>query len=173
MPILLVAIAGALFWFFIDPKYQEVKALRAEAASYEEALSNSRNIQAERDKLLSKYNTFASEDIARLERLLPDTVDNVRLVLDINNIAGRYGMIIRDVRLSSPAKDGKTLGPDNRDYGSLTLQFAVAANYQNFSRFLRDLEASLRVVDVSSISFKTGEAQIMDYSVAIRTYWLK
>lgn len=147
--------------------------MRAEAAEYEEALASFREIQSVRDELTSRYNTFSPDDVTRLERLLPDTVDNVRLVLDINNIAGRYGLVIKNVRLSSLAKDPNKLGPENQEYGTLVLQFGVTASYANFTAFVRDLEDSLRVVDISGISFKTGEGQLTDYDVAVQTYWLK
>ncbi|MCE9643942.1 type 4a pilus biogenesis protein PilO [Candidatus Parcubacteria bacterium] len=172
-PSILLAITALLFWAYIDPQYQIVKGLRAESQSYEEALASFREIQSVRDELTSRYNTFSTDDVTRLERLLPDTVDNVRLVLDINNIAGRYGLVIKDVRLSSLAKDPNKLGPENQEYGTLVLQFSVTAGYSNFVAFMKDLEDSLRVVDVSGISFKTAESQLADYDVAVQTYWLK
>jgi len=172
-PSILLAITALLFWAYIDPQYQTVKTLRAESQSYEAALASFREIQSVRDELTSRYNTFSPDDVTRLERLLPDTVDNVRLVLDINNIAGRYGLVIKNVRLSSLAKDPNKLGPENQEYGTLVLQFSVTASYSNFVAFTKDLEDSLRVVDVSGISFKTGESQLADYDVAVQTYWLK
>lgn len=173
LPTILLAATALLFWAYIDPQYQTVKALRAESESYDQALTSFREIQSVRDKLTSTYNTFSPDDVARLERLLPDTVDNVRLVLDINNIAGRYGLVIKNVRLSSLAKDPNKLGPENQEYGTLVLQFSVTASYPNFVAFVRDLEDSLRVVDISGISFKTGDGQLADYDVAVQTYWLK
>lgn len=174
LPSILLAVTALLFWGYIDPQYQEVKTLRAESQSYDEALTSFLKIQSIREELMSRYNTFNPDDVSRLERLLPDTVDNVRLVLDINNIAGRYGLVIKNVRLSSLAKDPNKLGPENQEYGTLVLQFAVTANYANFVAFMKDLEDSLRVVDVSGISFKMGESgQLAEYDVSVQTYWLK
>ena len=173
LPIILIGLTFGLFYLVIDPQYQEAQVLRVEQQSYDQALTNSLKIQGLRDKLMNSYNTFSPADVTRLERLLPDTVDNVRLVLDINNIAGRYGLIIKNVRLANLTKDPNQLGPENKEYGTLVLQFSVNASYANFTAFMRDLEDSLRVVDISSISFKTGDTQQVDYDVSVQTYWLK
>jgi hypothetical protein len=81
IPIVLVVITVGLFLGYIDPTYQQVKELRVEEKTFDEALDQSRELQKIRDTLLSRYNTFSQEDLSRLEKLLPDHVDNVRLVL--------------------------------------------------------------------------------------------
>ena len=174
LPILLIALSGALLFLFISPTYDEVKVLKAEAASYDQALDNSRELQKVRDALLAKYNNFPNSDVDRLEKLLPDAVDNVKLVLDIDHISSKYGMVLRNVRVSEIGKDEKApLGPDTRDVGSVILSFAVSSSYDNFVNFIRDLEKSLRLVDLTAITFKASDKDLTDYEISVKTYWLK
>jgi len=177
-PIILIAIATFLFFGFIDPTYSDVKVIKDDISQFNEALERSKELQIIRDELLSKYNTFSSSDIDRLEKLLPDNVDNVRLILDIDGIAQKYGLSISDISVSdgSGTTDEKTIvGPDGNTYGSVRLGFSIASNYKGFTDFLKDLERSLRLVDISEVSFNTkgGVVDFNEYKVIVNTYWLK
>lgn len=178
LPFLFLIIAGGIFFGFINPTYVEVGALRAEEATYDGALSRSRELQSVRDQLLARYNTFSEDNLTRLQRLVPDTIDNVRLILDLDGIASRYGMHVRNVSLNSGASAasraaGGQLGPGDARYDYVTLSFTVSGTYDTFRAFLSDLESSLRLVDVSSISFAATQTGVYEYSLGLKTYWLK
>jgi Tfp pilus assembly protein PilO len=174
VPIILVIVSIGVFFAYVSPAYGKIKTLRAEVGQYNEALDNSRELQKLRDGLISKYNTFSPSDVERLEKMLPDTVDNVRLIMDIASIADRYGMSVKNVSVEEETgEESGEIGPDDRPYGSMLLDFSVASTYENFEQFLMDLEESLRVVDVVSLSFRSTNSGTYDYSVSLRTYWLK
>jgi Tfp pilus assembly protein PilO len=174
-PILFIIAAGALFFMVLDPAYDRIKILRVEEAKFNDALTRSRELQQVRDQLLSRYNTFARGDIERLEKFLPDHIDNVRLILDLDSIAARYGMRLRGVALESSetrAQRGQ-VGPSENGYESLALSFSVTGSYNEFRAFLADLEQSLRLVDLIRVEFTSNGSGIYDYSVSLKTYWLK
>ncbi len=170
--ILILASIG-LFFGYIDPAYSKVRDMRVEQADYDRALNNSKELQAERDKLLDKFNKMEPSNLDNLQKLLPDNIDNVRLVIDIDNIASEYGMRVRNFR-SETGEKMDTVGVDQTPYGTVTLSFSTTASYPTFLAFLRDLERSLRLIDVVSIDFAASEtSQFYDYAVSIKTYWLK
>lgn len=174
--LIIVAASIGLFYWYTNPQYQVVKELKAEAAQYDQALDNSKELLAVRDTLLSKYNTFRNEDLTRLQKLLPDTVDNVRLVLDLDTIASRYGMRINAVSVGTQGIEERSrtaVGPQDTPYGSVILTFQVATTYPTFIRFLQDLEQSLRLTDVVSITFAEPRGDLTEYRISLRTYWLK
>ncbi len=174
IPIILVAVAAGLFFGFIDPTYQTIKTLRAEDKTFNEALDQSRELQDIRDMLLSRYNTFSQKDLDRLKKLLPDHVDNVRLILDIDSIASQYNMRTRNVTISGTgSEDSNVIGANQGVVDSVVLSFSVAATYDNFIRFMKDLEQSLRVVDLTGLSFNVTEGDAFNFNISIKTYWLK
>ena len=179
LPILLVGAALGLFVLYTNPVYQEVKVLRAQTDSYDEALNKSQELRAVRDELLAKRNTFPAESVSKLERVLPDNVDNIRLIIDINNIAARHGITLSDVALDTDFGDkngprsSTASGPSGEAVGSVTVGFSVAASYENFLTFLSDIEHSLRIVDIENLSFKVPSEGLPTYVVSIRTYWLR
>ena len=184
--ILALVVAGAVFFLYTQPTYDTVLAQRAQAAHYDEALQKANELQALKQSLLSRYNTFDPAQLDRLQKLLPDHVDNVRLVLDLDNLAGKYGFGLANVTIQNPNDETSAaqkkigvVGGTSQAYDSLTLRFTVRGTYQNFTRFLEDLESSLRIVDIEQLSI-TPEANVAKgaepqyrFDIGLRTYWLK
>lgn len=175
LPILFLAISGTVFFFYIDPTYAKVKDLLAEQGQIDQALTRSKELQDVRDSLLARYNTFPTEEINRLQRLIPDHVDNVRLILDLDSMAAKYGMRVRDVNIGSQStqQDPTAIGADDSAYESVVLSFTVSGTYDTFRQFLGDLERSLRLVDIVGLTFKASESGIYNFTFHIKTYWLK
>jgi hypothetical protein len=121
-----------------------------------------------------------------VQKLLPDHVDNVALILDLDNIASQHGMPIENVDVSTPASSGANggntvaaIGVGSQKYDSVTIRFATNGTYANFVGLLQELERALRVVDLVSLSIAPntkgpvfGEPEYT-YEIVLRTYWLK
>lgn len=173
-PIVFIIAAVGLFYTYIDPIYNNIQTLLENEARFDEALDKSRELLALRDSLLVKRNAFSANDLDRLNKLLPDHVDNVRLALDLDGIASNYNMRIKNitVRQSSNRQAG-ALGSSQKQYESIVLGFSVAATYKDLLSFLKDLERSLRIVDVTQLSFNQPEGDLYEYRISIQMYWLK
>lgn len=177
-PILFIFLAVGLFFVYVDPTYKEIKDTLKEEARFDQALDKSKELQEVRDKLLLKYNTFSTGDLDRLSKLLPDHVDNVRLVLDIDYIASTYGMRVKNVTVNTEERQEGVIGPDVSVYQSVSLSFSIAASYDILKQFIKDLEKSLRIVDVTDISLSSsavidGGKDLYEYNISLKTYWLK
>lgn len=175
--IIFIAASLGLFFLFTNKTYQTIKVQKAEVAEYQKALNQSRDILAKRSELADKYNNFKPADLKSLEKLLPNYVDNIKLILDMNGIAKKYGMNLKSIKVNDGKLDpnvtsNQKIGPSSSSYSSIAMSFKVSASYENFVKFMRDLEQSLRIVDVTSLSFRANPDGVYDYSVSIRTYWL-
>lgn len=177
LPIILLITAIGLFSLYTNPTYQNIKVLSAKAASYQEALTKAQELRSVRDDLLKKRNEFSPELVTKLNHMLPDNVDNIRLIIDINNIAARHNLTLTDVSLgdisdgSTPRNSG-AVGSTGEPVGSVEVGFTIVASYEAYLAFLEDLEHSLRIVDVTKVSFKPESGNITNYQFSIRTYWL-
>ncbi|MCX6753259.1 MAG: type 4a pilus biogenesis protein PilO [Candidatus Nomurabacteria bacterium] len=196
LPIILIAISISGFFMFLNPTYTEIKSLQTKIESYNTALSNSKSLENQRDKLASKYNSIDTQNLDKLTTLLPDSVDNIRLILEIEKIATPYGMALKDVKYNPIVAD-PTVNSANKkllkntatkkDYGSWDLEFSTSGTYDDFISFSKDLEKNLRIVDISSVDFSadnnsssgtgmllaTNSSSIYKFNFKIRTYWLK
>lgn len=172
-----------VFFVIIDPEYKKVQEYNATIAENEKMIVLADQLRSEREKLQSKYNDIGEKDIASLQKVLPDTVDNVRLILDINNIAESFGISITNIGVDGDTNSGSENKNDSRvikdsvgsEYGTISLSFSVTASYENFKGFMRRLEDSLRLVDVTefSVNATNGSDDIYQYSVKLDTYWLR
>ncbi len=188
--IILIGISVVVLTMFSGPIYKDIGDLKAEQKTYDDALSNSKSLEIARDELTKKYSSITLDNLDKVRKLLPDNVDNIRLILEIEKIALPYGMALKDVRYNSMASDTATEQPKsfsrvgevgNQKYGSWDLEFSVSTNYTNFLNFTRDLEKNLRIVDITSLQFDSAGSlnankaipEIYRYNYKIKTYWLK
>jgi Tfp pilus assembly protein PilO len=174
IPTILVVAAIGLFVVYVNPTYQSTKDLSAQVDAYNTALDKSQELRQVRDQLLSKRNTFSPDDVTKLSDVLPDNVDNIRLIIDINNIASRHNLTLSNVQLgtiggaNSAAIGTASQGP----VGNVDIGFSVNASYDNMLAFITDVEHSLRLIDIKTLQFTAGNTDLNSYQFGIRTYWL-
>ncbi|MFA6300799.1 MAG: hypothetical protein WC609_00420 [Candidatus Paceibacterota bacterium] len=203
MPIILISASIGIFIILTSPIYNDISTLNAQVASYDTALDNSKALENQRDMLVAKENSISVENMDRLEKFLPQNVDNIRLILEIEEIAKPYGMTLKDIKYDAAAdksttgntagtpvvQGGRTAEIAPKDYGIFNLEFSTTGTYVNFVNFTKALESNLRVVDISSISFSSdsfatsgtatgvstnmNSSEIYKYNFSINTYWLK
>jgi len=178
-PIILILVSVGVFFFFIDPQKKELNTLLEEKNKNEVTMQKATELRAANGTLKKEYNKISDEERAKLSQILPDTVDNVRLILDINNIANKYGIVLKGISISGgPADESKEVnrGASNASgqlYGTIQLSFSFSASYDIFKLFLKDLEDSLRLVDITDFSVGTSEGDFYNYSIILNTYWLR
>ena len=188
--IALVAAIG-IFFLYTDPSYSQIQTLSAQNAQYDAALANATQLEQFKQTLLTRFNSFNPTDLKRLSTMLPDQVDNIRLILDLDNIAASHGMAMQNVNVSASAsQSGNTtavgaITTAQQPYNSLTLQFTTTGTYTQFKQFLGDLQSSLRIVDVVSLVISNtvpsavtagqgaSAAPQYTYVMTLQTYWLR
>lgn len=195
LPLSLILISGLLFFFIVDPMYKDVSGLRTNVATYNVALNNSTELQKTRDELVDVYKNIKREDKERLLHFLPNTVNNIRFILEIEQIASLHNMPIENIKFQNQdaeaAKVGTTgigtvISSNNSvsgfPYGTFPVEFTTTGTYSAFTSFLKDVEHNLRLVDVKSVNFTVPSADVRQAGVdpnvytfllKVETYWLK
>jgi hypothetical protein len=187
LPLILIASSFAVFFGYVDPNYKGganqtssnyqqdgVVFLTSELAKYNDILQSSTKIVSQRDALITKRNNILAPDEAKLTRLLPSNIDNIRLIIEISGIAQNRGLTAKNISVGDMTQTtSNTIGQNSSSYGTLSLTFTVTASYNDFLNLLKDLEKNLRLLDVTNISFHSTESGLYDYTVTLNTYWLK
>ncbi len=188
---ILIVLAAGIYLTFTRAKLAEVNAVRGVNDQYLSAIANADKLIKVRDIVLKQDRSISDTDRDRLDKMLPDTVDNIRLIIDLNSIALRHGFPLRNIKAS--ANSAKPTGPAvplPQDASArageggtipvpvldtVTVSFGVTASYQQFIELLRDLEANLRVMDVTRLTLTANPttAGTYDFAVELRTYWLR
>lgn len=180
--LILVILAVGIYFTYTSGQITVLKSIQAENNQYLSAINNAEKLIKLRDSVLNQYNAISDEDKARLDKLVPDNIDNVRLIIDISGIAARHGITAAGIKTSADtsisASTPKQTAPNQimssgGGLSTVTVTFNVTTTYVNFITFLQDLERSLRILDVTSITLSASDNGIYTYGVTLNTYWLK
>jgi hypothetical protein len=193
-PIINIALAAVLFFgvtdkMFVNAPLDEkpadktgstggIRALIERRVELNAAIIKAKELGKRVNELNSQFNSFTQEQKDKLDLLLPDYVNNIQLIIDVNGIAKRNSMVIKNIKVTtSEDKDAnsskKLIVSKNQALGTMLLSFSVTGPYNAYKSFLADLASSLRIIDISSTSFSTDDKGIYTYNVELRTYWLK
>lgn len=96
-----IILAGSIFFLYTKPTYDDIQSIQAQISQYNDALAKATQLQTIKAALLDKYNHFNPTDLARLQVLLPDQVNNIGLILDLDTLASQFGISLENVDISS------------------------------------------------------------------------
>ncbi len=182
--LILIVLAAGIYFTFTTKKIEEAKAIKAVNETYQVALDNSAKLLKEIDEVAKAYNDISADDKRKLDKLLPEHADNVRLIIDLkDDIALRHGLTLKGITTNttlskvetpSTSRGGTGEKSEGEELGVMTISFKVTTSYGTFLNFLKDLESSLRILDISHLTITANEGGgLYDFGLEIKTYWLK
>lgn len=179
--ILFIGAAISAFVWYINPTYANIQEKQASYQKLTDANLKAMELRAKREQLMSDRKKISPVQLENISKFLPDGVENVKLIIDIQNISRRVlSQDIKGARVMGSASKtgavgngGSNVGPDGKKYGTISLNFGVTTTYDQFIVFLQSLENNLRLVDVSEISFSASDTDKYDFNITLQTYWLK
>jgi hypothetical protein len=184
--LILIVLAAGLYFTYTSDVLTEAKTIQVSNNQYVSALNNATKLIQKRDSVLKSFNSISQGDRDKLNKMLPSTVDNIRLVIELNSIALQHGFSLKNVKatvssnnqsnLAASAPSGKSAaGISIPTLDTVTVSFSVSdtASYQGFVSFLQDLESDQRLMDVTHLTVTANDTGNYDYSVELKTYWLR
>ena len=188
----MLVLAVGIYFTVTKTMLDEAKAVQVVNEQYTTAMTSADQLIKVRDQVLKDYNNLSTDDRDRLNKMLPNTVDNIRLVIDLNNVAQQHGFSLKNIRATAassakgssapsnltPAQQINLNNPSNTNIAApvldtVSVSFSVSAPYLQFITFMQTLEADLRIMDLTHMSLSANDTGTYDYSVEFRTYWLR
>ncbi len=178
LPFAALLIAIALFFGYVNPAYTgSIAAQEAQIASADNALTAAAAYSAKENQLAAARDQISTANLDRLTTFLPDSVNNVQSILDINALAARSGLSISSIDVGadtpSAAAAQKGLPIGSGPVGSITILVNATGTYSAFHSFLVGVESSVRLLDVSTLSVKGSDTGVYSYQITLRLYWLR
>jgi hypothetical protein len=179
IPIALALAALGLFLGYVQPTYSgSIAALQTEIKDLDTALVAAREFKDKEVQLTQERATIPDGQLARLESALPDSVDNVQLIVDLNSLAARSGVELSQFNIGTAASDASSGQPDaaltsGEPTESLEISVSATATYASFRIFLEGIETSLRPLDVVELSVQDSDTGVYTYDMTLRFYWLR
>ncbi len=167
-----LGVAAVVFFAFSRPNFDAVKALREKQAAFDSVLASSKQLQKIRDDVLAQYNSITQSDLDRLNKLLPSRMKPIKIVLEIENMAKKHNLILKNVDVKRPPEKKKdAFGEKKEPYEAIPISISVVGPYDSFIPFLGDLQRSLSLIDVTRLGFSSGKGDSYDYGINALTYW--
>lgn len=181
-PLLAIIVSIGIFFLYIKPMYDEISSIQDETTEYGEAVAKASEFNQLLSNLTSKRNSLTAGNLERLEIAVPDSIDPVRILVDIEAIAEQNRMVLGNVTVSGLDQTrGDTEGEfgtnivaaiSEDDFEKSSITFNVVGTYDRFKAFLANLEQSLTLFEVSELSFTESEGDLMEISMTIDMYAL-
>lgn len=176
---LMLVSSFALYYVVINPLYtgigslwqpeKGIVTLRDSNAQYDAALAKVQSLSEQADALRGQYEAVSPEVKEKMATMVPESIEPVRLMSEVNTIANGTGLIIHDLNYSEiPASAAGTKG-------SYAVSFTVNTSYIRFKELMRNYETSLRLFTIKSVVFNvpTVEGENINFQVRLETSYMK
>lgn len=195
---ILIVLAVGIYATYTRGVWNDAVAVKTVNDQYATAVNSAEELVSVRDQVLKSYNDISASDRGRLDEMIPNTEDNIRLIIDLNSVALQHNFSLKNITAadnsgsagsgntpasgSSPAPSplpiaGAASAPKLSitapSLGVVTVSFSVTAPYQQFISFMQDLEANLRIMDITHLTVSANDTGTYDFSVQLNTYWLR
>ena len=179
-PILSIIVAVLVIVFVTKPKYEEIKLVRTETDEYRVATEKYAIYNAKIQELLLVRDSVNLKDKERLDTLAQAELDVTRLLVDIENMAVRANMSVENVEVldkihgTEGASGRQTEGvePSSEEVQFAEVTLSLGGTYLNFKNFLKSVETSLPLMEVTKMTLNQREGEEYSFNVTVRTYAL-
>jgi hypothetical protein len=175
--------------FYFVPEWERFQSIRAQISTLEAVSVEFDELLRQRDSLFDIVSRFSPADRERIEQTIPKGPEAGALLVLLERLANQDGVLLKNINVSTPSVVQSTPPPSDqpRPQGTprpggagegkikeLPFDVNIAAPYQSLKTFLGDLERSVRIIDVLSISFNAaGLLPVYDVSIRAKAYYIE
>lgn len=166
------------YWFLVSPK-------KAEVATQDNQLQDLQKQEVDLEKNLDTLRLLANElkthttQLGQLDEGLPLSGNSTELEMLIDNFAQDTGLTVNDVNVTSKgdyvvAGDTKVLADPygiSRSLQKLQATVSVNGNFDNLEAFMKKIETSGRLMDVTSFSINPSSDNTLQLQMFIDSYY--
>ena len=176
MTLLFLAAASALLFWVARPIWDEVLKFRAEQKDVAGALASLRDLQKLRDELLSTYDSIPKDKLRRLNELLPPKKDTSALLINFERMTEERGMKMKKIeflRDDSGAVPRTSIERRTGPAPAISYVLSVIGSYESLRSLLLALEKSLRIIDVTTLDFSSGDKdpRLLEFAITAKSYY--
>ncbi len=184
--VLLAAVAG---YFYLLPKYRELKEQKQALAKKQVEVSGQEAQLGGVKDLIADLKQKEAE-LLPLDEALPTAPAVPQLLANLEALTSASGLLTANLQLTLPSTVSRAeatagLEPSHRrvegvlgsaeNLAVLQIDLIVKGQYLNLKTFLSNLEQNMRLLDILSLTFTPVEKETgaQDYALRIQTYYHK
>lgn len=180
LPFIALVAAIGIFFFYISPTWSgSIAATKSAITLDDQALAAADQYTMQQNTLASARNAIDPAYLVRLSTFLPDSVDNVGLILDLNALAARSGLSLSNIDVNANASTASASAGQGlpaagvNPVGSIDLSLSAVGTYAALQSFLAGVERSARLLDVRDVVVRGSDTGVYNYQMSLRLYWLR
>ena len=170
LPLILFSAAFVISFWILWPLYGDITAVMQLREQNQDNLMQRKKLTENLERLISQYNEREG-DIASLNKAIPNSQNIPELLVNLEAIASESGLTFGNVNFKP--KDLKAPG-----IKTLIVGIKVKGSYPDFLNYLKALEKSLRIFDVTNVSFAgvspgqiSARTDNLEFNLTINTYY--
>ena len=182
VPLGLIFISVVIGMLFLIPGWQHFLAVEADTRHLEDINTELDTLTSKRDSLIEQINGISRENFERINQMIPTGAHGPEFLVYLEQLALAHGLAIKKLDLGSSIVTKEKI-PDISTavftvptieepvpYKMLTVNMGVSGSYDALKDFLRDLESSMRITNVTSLGL-TNEKNVFSFSLVLQTYY--
>jgi hypothetical protein len=172
--ILLILTSFVLYFYVVKPLYtgansgvwtpgeDSIQGLIAKKERYENTSRVVDDLIKKANKFKEEYEAFDAETLQNMSIMVPDSVNNLKLLSEMTKIARDNNLVI----------DGLGIRDKGGEY---SVSFSMSATYQQFKELIKFYERSKRLLALQSVTFNPPKNEHDDakFILEFSTYYLK
>jgi Type II secretion system (T2SS), protein M subtype b len=183
LPMLALFLAAGIFFFYVNPTWSgSIAETNAAIAVDDQALTAEADYQTQQSALAKQRDNIDPTDLEKLAAFLPDSVDNVGLIVDLNALAARSGLSLSNIDVAVPDQSSRSASQSGAavalpvsgvsPVGSVNLSLSAVGTFPALLTFLNSVERSERLLDVQDLTVRGSDTGVYTYQMSLRLYWL-
>lgn len=178
-----------VIWLVLIPVWSDVSALRKEVGLKKTSIELEKKIIEKLNSINQVLDTQKS-NVERLEQAIPGSEFKPELISIMESLANQNGLSLTSVGIESASESavssrkGSSKDPVST-ISNLSVSVVASGTYSSFKSWLEAVQKSLRILDISKITFAINKKvtiggqelpntdPVIDYSVSMKTYILK
>ncbi|HEY0220606.1 MAG TPA: type 4a pilus biogenesis protein PilO [Candidatus Paceibacterota bacterium] len=181
-PFFVIVVCVGMYFVYIKDELVTISEKKSKYGEYQSVLNTVKDTKTLKDTLSSAYTSISPADLEKLEKMIPSRFDSILFANDLNTLSIKNGLKMDRVKTDykNPESTGiEEVQVGNGIYKTITVNFHVVGTYDSLISFLKDLEISLRLIDVVNITIVPASSDkktsnfVIDYEIEAKTYSLK
>jgi Tfp pilus assembly protein PilO len=173
LPFLSILASIGIFFAYVNPLWTgPIADSKAAIAENDRALKAAADYVKRQNELAAQRSAIDPVALARLETFLPDSVNNVGVILDINALAERSGIALSSIDVAEGSGQGQGEVAQS-PIGTIDMVLTAKGTYDALQSFLAGVESSARLLDERELTVSGSATGVYEYQMIIRLYWLR
>ena len=176
--VLLIISSFAICYLVIIPLYSGasdllpikmgISDLSNKNSQYDQAIKQVNDATLKISQLQTGYMSFPNDVKQMMNIMVPDSIEPVRLMSEVNSIANKSGLMLQDV---SASKDTSPSSYADK----YSVSFSVSTTYDLFKALMAKYETSLRLFNIDAVSFSAPQkdGDLINFQVKLSTFYIK